>query len=355
MSSDSYSINPVFTKKVLSWFNEFGRHDLPWQNTQDPYQIWVSEIMLQQTQVKTVIPFYKRFMEQFPTIASLASSDQDKVLHYWTGLGYYARARNLHKAAQTIMSDHNGIFPKEFVDVIQLSGIGRSTAGAILSFAFSQQHAILDGNVKRVLSRYFGVTGWPGKRVVSDQLWRIAEDHTPKKHIAKYTQAIMDFGAILCSRSKPQCCICPLAKSCIAFNTKEIENFPGKKPKKALPTKTTTMLLIKNEQSAFFLIQRPPTGIWGGLWSFPELSGNLDSSTKGDVLKFAGADVTVKKVGTPFTHTFSHFHLEITPIFAAFKSSCNDAISETTTIWYDPKKPLQIGLAAPIKKLLQLL
>lgn len=350
------SSNPVkthFTKQILSWFDEFGRHDLPWQNTQDPYQIWVSEIMLQQTQVKTVIPFYTRFMERFPDIASLASADQDEVLHCWTGLGYYARARNLHKAAQAIVSDHNGVFPTRLDDVIELSGIGRSTAGAILSFAFSQRHAILDGNVKRVLSRYFGVEGWPGKTAVSSQLWRIAENQTPKKDVAKYTQAIMDFGATLCTRSKPQCNICPLAESCIAFNLQAIEKFPGRKPKKSLPMRTSTVLLLKNHQAEWLLMQRPPTGIWGSLWSFPELSDSLDSIIAGNRFNFAGTNVFVETIGSTFTHTFSHFHLEITPVHAMLDQQSSIEILDQPSVWYDPKKPLQIGLAAPIKKLLQ--
>ena len=354
MSPNPHSNSPCFSEQVLRWFDEFGRHDLPWQNTQDPYRIWISEIMLQQTQVKTVIPFYTRFMQQFPDIVSLAKADQDQVLHYWTGLGYYARARNLHKAAQTIVDSHAGVFPQTFDDVLELSGIGRSTAGAILSFAFSQRHPILDGNVKRVLSRHFAIEGWPGKSAVSDQLWNIAETHTPQKDVAKYTQAIMDFGATLCTRSKPQCHICPLNSSCVAFSTQRVNEFPGKKPKKILPTKKTAMLLLQNNHAEFFLIQRPPTGIWGGLWSFPEIDiDNTHSVIKKSHLDFNGENVCIEKIASPFTHTFSHFHLEITPIHASLMNQTESIISEQMAVWYDPKKPLQIGLAAPIKKLLQ--
>lgn len=354
MPSHAHPPNHHFSKTILRWYERFGRHDLPWQNTQNPYRIWVSEIMLQQTQVKTVIPFYQRFMSKFPDIKSLASANQDEVLHHWTGLGYYARARNLHKAAQIITSEHNGVFPTEFNDVLELSGIGRSTAGAILSFAFSQRHPILDGNVKRVLSRYFGIEGWPGKRSVSDQLWEIAEDCTPNKQVAKYTQAIMDFGATLCSRSKPKCEACPFAESCIALQTNQVKNLPSKKPKTALPTKKTGLLVIKNSQNQFLLIQRPPTGIWGGLWSFPELESlHLDKIHEQEIFHFNLAKVLVEKIGADFTHTFSHFHLEITPVYASCENPLIDRISEKTAVWYDPKEPLQIGLAAPIKQLLQ--
>jgi len=352
MPSNSDSSNQ-FTDKILCWFDKFGRHDLPWQNTKDPYHIWVSEIMLQQTQVKTVIPFYKRFMKRFPNISSLANADQDEVLHHWTGLGYYARARNLHKAAQTIARNYKGVFPTQFDDVIELSGIGRSTAGAILSFAFSQRHAILDGNVKRVLSRHYGVTGWPGKSAVSDELWSIAEACTPQKNVDKYTQAIMDFGATLCTRSKPNCDSCPLNVSCIAFNTEQIESFPGKKPKKTIPTKTTTMLVLRNKHSEVFLVQRPPTGIWGGLWSLPEFEFNDSEKPQQTITNLIGSAVSIENVGKAFTHTFSHFHLEITPIYASIDKHDNLKISDQAAVWYDAKKPLQIGLAAPIKQLLQ--
>lgn len=354
MLSHLHSQSRHFTRTILHWFEAFGRHDLPWQNTQDPYRIWVSEIMLQQTQVQTVIPFYQRFMARFPDIKSLASANQDEVLHHWTGLGYYARARNLHNAAQTIVDKHKGNFPQEFEDVLALKGIGRSTAGAILSFAYSQRHPILDGNVKRVLSRHFGIEGWAGKRVVSDQLWDIAENCTPKKSVAKYTQAIMDFGATLCSRSKPNCEACPLATSCVALQTNQVKNLPSKKPKVTLSTKQTALLIIKNKKDQYFLTQRPPTGIWGGLWSFPELeSHSLDKIHKQEILDFGLANVVVEKIGDTFTHTFSHFHLEITPVYASCEKLLTNSISDKATIWYDPKEPLQIGLAAPIKQLLQ--
>ena len=369
MSKDDTNTQPKsktntteFAEQLLVWFDQFGRTDLPWQNTHDPYRIWVSEIMLQQTQVSTVIPFYQRFMQQFPDIASLAAAEQDLVLHHWTGLGYYARARNLHRAAQIIVDEHAGTFPTDFEAALNLPGIGRSTAGAILSFAFAQHHAILDGNVKRVLSRVFGVEGWPGERAVSDRLWEIAERNTPASAVARYTQAIMDFGATLCKRAKPLCTDCPFQPGCEAYQQDKIASLPGKKPKKAQPVKTTTMLIIQNDQAEFFLQQRPPSGIWGGLWSFPEFATSamhttgdeLDlSQLEADALNTLGLHLEIDSVGQQLRHTFSHYHLDITPVYARL-CKLEPAVTEHESLWFDQQKPLQIGLAAPIKQLLQL-
>lgn len=332
-----------FSNTLLGWFQQYGRKDLPWQNTKDPYRIWVSEIMLQQTQVTTVIPYYQRFMERFPTVQALADAEQDDVLHHWTGLGYYARARNLHKAAKQIASEHNGQFPQQFDDVVALPGIGRSTAGAILSFAFDQHHAILDGNVKRVLTRFYAIEGWSGDKKVEDQLWTLAEQNTPEKDVAQYTQAIMDLGATLCTRSKPACAICPFQNECKAFELNRVSEFPFSKPKKAKPVKTSNMLLIQNEQGELLLQQRPPSGIWGGLWCFPE-------EQEADNLNI---QIERETAWNPFRHTFSHYHLDITPIPAKLVAY-NETISDNTSlIWYHPDKPLEIGLAAPIKKLIE--
>ncbi len=338
-----------FAQQILEWFDEYGRTDLPWQNTTDPYRIWVSEIMLQQTQVATVIPFYERFMHSFPTISALAAAPQDDVLHHWTGLGYYARARNLHKAAQTIMTEHHGQFPTDFTAVVSLSGIGRSTAGAILSFAFKQHHPILDGNVKRVLARYYGVDGWPGKTAVHDHLWQLAQDNTPQEKVADYTQAIMDFGATLCTRSKPGCGLCPLHSDCYALQNNCIATMPGKKPKKNKPVRSTQMLIMRNSSNHVFLQQRPPSGIWGGLWSFPECDMNTDITACAQQLGF---EVHEQHTAPVFRHTFSHYHLDITPIYATIKPLSNTSIQDDNAIWFDPDQPLKIGLAAPIKKLL---
>ena len=332
-----------FSNSLIDWYQQYGRKDLPWQNTNDPYRIWVSEIMLQQTQVATVIPYFERFMDRFPTILDLATAEQDDVLHLWTGLGYYARARNLQKAAKLIVDKHNEKFPQHFDDVVALPGIGRSTAGAILSFAFNQRYAILDGNVKRVLTRFYAVEGWPGNKKVEQQLWKLAEQNTPAKNVGQYTQAIMDLGATLCTRSKPGCDLCPFKTECQAYAQNRTSDFPYSKPKKTKPVKTSNMLLIKNEHGELLLQQRPPAGIWGGLWCFPE---------QHEVHEL-GMEIDTETAWQSFRHTFSHYHLDITPIPAKLVAY-NNAISDNTgLVWYHPDKPLEIGLAAPIKKLIE--
>lgn len=350
--------NPTnFASNILNWYHQYGRKDLPWQKTKDPYKIWVSEIMLQQTQVATVIPYYTRFMESFKTVIELANAPQDTVLHHWTGLGYYARARNLHKTAQIIRDNCNGIFPDEFDAVLELPGIGKSTAGAILSFSKDQHHAILDGNVKRVLSRYFGVLGWSGQSATQKQLWQLATTHTPEKQTAHYTQAIMDFGATLCKRSKPSCEICPLNNSCFAYTNALTKDLPTPKPKKSTPIRKSIFLIIKDQSARSLLIQRPPSGIWGSLWCFPEISLDGVNPSAKEIDAYAennlGCKIKKQKRGKVFRHTFSHFHLDITPITATLfdKAICLN-LNDTNSIWYDPTQHLQIGLAAPIKTLL---
>ena len=249
----------AFSAKVLAWYDDHGRKDLPWQKDQDPYRIWVSEIMLQQTRVETVIPYYKAFMQRFPTIKELARADIDEVLHHWTGLGYYARARNLHKAAQHITQQHESNFPNELDDVIALSGIGRSTAGAILALSFNQTHAILDGNVKRVLTRYFGVEGWPGKREVEHLLWQYAEALLPEEKIADYTQAMMDLGATLCVRSNPMCKDCPVQSNCMAYEQKRQHELPTPKPAKNIPQRDVVMAIIQYKKDDSIWLEKTPT------------------------------------------------------------------------------------------------
>lgn len=264
-----------FSSRLITWQKQHGRHDLPWQNTTDPYAIWVSEIMLQQTQVAAVIGYYSRFMQRFPTIAALSEASQDEVLQYWSGLGYYSRARNLHNAAQTIMDEHGGEFPQDFETIQTLSGIGRSTAAAIASFAFNQVQTILDGNVKRVLTRHFAIEGWPGTPRIEKELWLLAEQLLPQTDMVAYTQGLMDLGATLCTRSKPQCARCPLTASCAALQQQRVTQLPAAKPRKATPEKNTTMLVLL-EGDNVMLEKRPSTGIWGGLWSFPELETDSD-------------------------------------------------------------------------------
>ncbi|GAM67417.1 A/G-specific adenine glycosylase [Vibrio sp. JCM 19236] len=251
-----------FAQQILTWYHQYGRKHLPWQQNKTAYKVWLSEIMLQQTQVATVIPYFERFLEEFPDIVSLADADIDQVLHLWTGLGYYARARNLHKAAQMVRDEHNGEFPTEFEDVLALPGVGRSTAGAILSSVYNQPHAILDGNVKRVLARANAIEGWPGKKTVENQLWEIAEQHTPSTEVEHYNQAMMDMGAMLCTRSKPKCTLCPVEKLCVANKQSNPLDYPGKKPKKEKPTKQTTFLIF-HCKGQVWLEKRPPAGIWG--------------------------------------------------------------------------------------------
>ncbi len=258
------------SEQILDWHVLHGRKDLPWQNGREPYRIWVSEIMLQQTQVATVIPYYDRFITRFPDIATLAQAEQDEVLHLWSGLGYYARARNLHRAAEFIADNHDGIFPEDFEEVLALPGIGRSTAGAILSLAHGQHHAILDGNVKRVLTRFHTIDGWPGHKRVENQLWQIALGHTPADRVDVYNQAIMDIGATVCTRSNPNCTACPLMEDCEGVRTGVPELYPARKEKPDKPVRQTRMVIVTRDTTAAFLVRRPPTGIWGGLWAFPE-------------------------------------------------------------------------------------
>jgi len=260
----------LFAKRIIDWADQHGRHDLPWQKTPDRYRVWISEIMLQQTQVKTVIPYYERFMRSFPNVLILATSPEDFVLEHWSGLGYYARARNLHKAAEIIALEHKGELPDTLDALMALPGIGRSTAGAILSLADNQPTAILDGNVKRVLARYAGIDGYPGKSAVLKELWALTESLTPVKNTARYNQAMMDMGATLCTRSRPGCGQCPLSSACVAYREGKPENYPGKKPRKVLPVKHVAMMILRNKNGQVLLEQRPPSGIWGGLWSLPE-------------------------------------------------------------------------------------
>ncbi len=264
-----------FSAALLDWYDHHGRRDLPWQSEPTPYRVWVSEIMLQQTQVSTVIPYYRRFMQSFPDVAALAAAGQDQVLHHWSGLGYYARARHLHAAAQRVVQS-GGAFPDTLEAVMALPGVGRSTAGAILALACAQRHPILDGNVKRVLARFHAVDGWPGQATVQKRLWQLAEMYTPHARVAHYTQAIMDLGATLCTRGRPDCGQCPVRSGCAAHGSSRQADYPAPRPARILPVRTVTMLLLGNQASELLLERRPPTGIWGGLWSFPELAADTD-------------------------------------------------------------------------------
>lgn len=336
-----------FADKVLAWFDLHGRKHLPWQQQVTPYKVWVSEIMLQQTQVTTVIPYFTRFMQSFPDVQALAAADQDEVLHHWTGLGYYARARNLHKAAQAIVDNHGGEFPTTLDEVMALPGIGRSTAGAVLSLACGQEHPILDGNVKRVLARYYAVEGWPGKKPVENTLWDYAQRNTPAQRCNHYTQAMMDLGAMICTRSKPDCDHCPLQDNCLAYAQGRQAEFPGKKPKKALPVKTTNMFAVLNGP-AVMLVQRPSQGLWGGLYGLVE-----SESDHQQVAAELGVDDYQIEALPEFRHTFSHFHLDISPFVIISAAAKTRKVDEARQVkWFSLHEPIEVGLAAPTKKII---
>lgn len=342
---------PLFSERLLKWYAKHGRHHLPWQDNRSLYRVWVSEIMLQQTQVVTAIPYFERFMQHFPSIAELANASQDEVLHLWTGLGYYARARNLHKAAKIIQNEHMGQFPEEFDSVLALPGIGRSTAGAILAQALDQRHVILDGNVKRVLTRLYAIEGWPGKKDVENKLWELAESLTPSQQLTDYTQAIMDLGATACAR-KPSCSECPMTDLCAAHKQGNITDYPTPKKRKIQPVKATQMLLLQNNQGDVLLQQRPPSGIWGGLWSLPEYAADSAENIHQWCERQLGLIIENVQTQPVFRHTFSHFHLDITPIHCQVKSPANRVMEASNGVWYNTHQPKSLGLPAPVLKIL---
>lgn len=338
-----------FSAAVLDWYDRHGRKDLPWQQGITPYRVWVSEIMLQQTQVSTVLGYFDRFMEALPSVEALALAPEDEVLHLWTGLGYYSRARNLHKTAKLIVAEHGGEFPQCVEQLAELPGIGRSTAGAIASLSMGLRAPILDGNVKRVLARFVAQEGYPGEPKVARQLWDVAERLTPRTRVNHYTQAMMDLGATLCTRSKPSCLLCPLKAGCRAHLLGRETEFPVPKPRKALPQKRTLMPLLANPDGAILLYRRPSTGLWGGLWSLPELDdlSALDPLAERHALQLQG-----RRELAGLTHTFSHFQLAIEPWLIRVKSEAH-AVAEPDWLWYNLATPPRLGLAAPVKTLLK--
>ena len=306
--------------------------------------------MLQQTQVMTVIPYFHEFMERFPTVEALAIADLDQVLHLWSGLGYYARARNLHRTAISIVDDYHGKFPNSVDELGKLPGIGRSTAGAIAALSMNISAPILDGNVKRVLTRFYAIQGWTEQTDVKKQLWRIAENNTPQKDVSAYTQAIMDLGAMVCKRSNPSCGKCPLMHDCSAYNTCSICKFPGKKPKKKIPVKSIAMYIFLNEADEVYLEKRPPNGIWGSLYSFPEQSSNQKGTEEYSSNHFQQSKY--KKPLKPLRHTFSHYHLDIKPQLIAVKKKTNKVAETENWLWYPLDHSVEVGLATPVKRLL---
>ena len=337
-----------FSEAVLAWYDQFGRKDLPWQQDMNPYRVWVSEIMLQQTQVATVIPYFQRFMQVLPDVQALAAAEPDEVLHLWTGLGYYSRARNLHKTAQIVVERHAGEFPASVEGLEALPGIGRSTAGAIASLSMGLRAAILDGNVKRVLARYHAVEGWPGEKAVHDRLWRIAERYTPQQRFNHYTQAMMDLGATLCTRTKPSCLLCPVQAGCEGRRLGQPTLYPNSKPRKVLPVRQCVMPLLVNPEGDIWLQRRPDSGLWGGLWCPPQLDDQAELDT---LLQRLDWQVQERQVLEPLRHTFSHFHLDIQPLLLRVVPT--QGVAEAGQVWYNLRQPSRLGLAAPVSKLLK--
>ena len=342
-----------FHERLLDWYDIHGRKDLPWQHDISPYHVWLSEIMLQQTQVSTVIPYYLRFITQYGDITSLASAKLDDILALWAGLGYYARARNLHKAANILVRQHKAEMPFSIDELIALPGIGRSTAGAIMALAHQQKHPILDGNVKRVLARYTAISGWPGKKPIEQKLWKIAESLLPEKRITHYTQAQMDLGATICKRNKPLCLQCPLHEDCKAFQLGTPELFPTSKPKKEIPTRQSHWLIAQSNNGKILLEQRPNNGIWGGLWSFPEFDCpiNLVSFSQ-EKLKVNPEEIQHQ---TSISHVFTHFKLDITPYLVHSSDNYQKIDNNKIFGWYTIRDALQLGIPAPVKAFLTLL
>jgi A/G-specific adenine glycosylase len=346
--------DPSFSAAVIKWQKEHGRHALPWQNTRDAYRVWLSEIMLQQTQVSAVLGYYARFLERFPTLADLAEAPSEDVMALWSGLGYYTRARNLHACAKRVMTEYGGQFPSDPALLAGLPGIGRSTAAAIAAFSSGTRAAILDGNVKRVFARVFGVDQFPGLKPVEDALWRRADALLPMEGIEAYTQGLMDLGATLCTRSSPDCGRCPLQDRCVAYATGRTAELPVRKPKKTVPEKQATLLAVVHGGQVL-LEQRPDTGIWGGLMSLPEMDGHqmrgLDAADIDAVVRAAGVfgEVEEAEALLPLVHVFTHYKLHIAPYRIGL---ARRADMGARYVWWDMAKIEQAPLPAPVKKLL---
>ena len=340
-----------FAARLLAWFDRHGRHDLPWQHPRSPYRVWVSEIMLQQTQVRVVVPYFERFVCALPDVASLAAAPLDDVLALWSGLGYYARARNLHAAAQRCVHEHGGHLPRDFDALVALPGIGRSTAGAILSQAWGERVPILDGNVKRVLCRVFGIAGWPGLPAVEKQLWDIAGALLPPSRMADYTQAQMDFGATLCTRHDPACVLCPLQAGCVALREGRMAELPTPKPGKPLPERHALVLLLRDGDGRVLLQRRPATGVWAALWSLPEAADHAAARAWFDA--HVAGDYDALAPLAPIAHGFTHYRLQLQPLALHGASLRPRAADDDTLRWVAPKELDALGIPAPIRRLLQ--
>ena len=336
-----------FSSRLVAWQRLHGRHDLPWQG-EDAYRVWLSEIMLQQTQVATVLPYYQRFVASFPSVAALAAASQEQVLAHWSGLGYYARGRNLHRAAQLIAEKYHGEFPRRYEQILELPGIGRSTAAAICALAYHERRAILDGNVKRVLARYCGIEGSPGDKAVENQLWLQAEALLPQRDVASYIQAQMDMGATLCTRGRPKCGECPVRADCIAFQTNRVHELPTPRPRKAVPERHSTFLLLLHD-SDILLEKRAPSGIWGGLWCPPQLEDG--QGVVADYLLHNGIALKERSELTEFIHTFTHFKLHITPVLLRVAHKPLQA-QQPGSVWLNVNDALRVAIPTPVRKIL---
>ncbi|NUS39295.1 MAG: A/G-specific adenine glycosylase [Lysobacter sp.] len=341
----------AFAERLLQWFDRCGRHDLPWQHPRTPYRVWVSEIMLQQTQVSVVAPYFIRWMAALPDLRALASAPLDDVLALWSGLGYYARARNLHAAARLCVERHGGELPRDVGALTALPGIGRSTAGAILAQAWGDRLAILDGNVKRVLARWHGIAGWPGLPAVERQLWAFAESHLPHERLADYTQAQMDFGATLCTRADPACVLCPLQDGCVARREGRVAELPTPKPGKPLPERTATVLLLEDAEGRMLLQRRTPAGVWAGLWSLPESADSGQARAWFD--RHAQGDYADGAPLAPIAHAFTHYRLTLRPLHWR-GISLRDPMADNDGLRWVARDALKaLGIPAPIRKLLE--
>ncbi len=325
----------AFSRALLKWSQHYGRHDLPWQRAPDPYRVWVSEIMLQQTQVATVIAYFERFVAALPTLTELAAAPEDRVLALWAGLGYYSRARNLHRAAKICVERHGGDLPDDYDSLVALPGIGRSTAGAILALSRDLRYPILDGNVKRVLARYHAIDGWPGKSAVQRRLWELADEHTPRRNVAAYTQAIMDLGATLCTPRAPACERCPLAGDCQAYRRGGPESYPGRRPPRVRPLRHSYLLVYERGPRELLLQRRPPAGIWGGLWSLPLSEAEPDAAAA---------------LGPEIHHGFTHFKLNLTPLLIPAADAPPSIMESAQSRWCGPEQAAELGLPRPIRR-----
>jgi A/G-specific adenine glycosylase len=341
----------LFTQGLLRWFDLHGRKNLPWQQSPTPYRVWVSEVMLQQTQVATVIPYYQRFMTRFPGVESLAAAPEDEVLHLWTGLGYYARARNLRSCAHVLVQQYGGEFPAAIEAVQALPGIGRSTAAAILALSRGERHAILDGNVKRVLARVYGIAGDPSSAPVLAALWRQAEACTPGERVGAYTQAIMDLGATVCTRSRPACTVCPMSDRCVAAREGRQAELPGAKPRRARRAHAATLLIAETgaaDARAILLERRPAPGIWGGLWSLPQFESEADALDWGR-RHLDGIERSTEQLAA-IDHAFTHFDLRLTPVRVRCRPAA--AVRDGEQLWYTLAAPPRVGLPQPVRELI---